>query len=219
VALCLVLMECILSFAPRVPSLSVCIEFAIVVLIVALAFSALRSSRLSTNLFAMISLLIGIYYTFAVIYMYLESEDFVYLAFIFGLLQIILGILIVTNRFANRPSSSIKYTYSLIPIGYLALLAVHKPRPIEANHTMFVVQLITIFLLILPSSPPSKRYSRVCKALILFIATFFILYAVIAVFAGGYFYAVGYSIYGLVIAWLGLKVSPYAHLPTVNRVS
>ena len=76
----------------------------------------------------------GMLYIMSNLYLYLEGQKAIYASSFVGLIQILLGIAIV-YKYKEDTQNRIRVSYlmSIIPIGYIVLLAMHNPYPIASE--------------------------------------------------------------------------------------
>ena len=202
----LILTEQFLSLSQSMPTVASTVEALLTIAVILLFFRGLRAGRTAEKICACVSILVGAIYILSNIYLYTEGNHTIYFTSVVGTLQVVLGaFILIAPTVAIHNGIKPNYATAIVPIGYITLLYLHEPYPIEANITMFGMQLLLAALLVACPSNPGKRYKYATLGLTLLLSAIFAIYFVIFIIKGSNVNAIEYLCYAALTAWIALK--------------
>lgn len=206
----LILTKQFFSLSQSAPTISSTVEVLITTAIILIFFSGFRGEAFMQKMSAYIGIALGMFYIVSNFYLYIEGDTIIYTSFYVGLVQSVLGAAIVLRKPAPLLNEvKISYYMSVVPIGYIVLLAMHDPYPIEASVSMFGIQLLVSALLLFRIRQPEMKYIVFVKLLMLTVAALSFLYFILGIMNNLFIGAVEYCAYGVIVAWIVLKIEPY----------
>ncbi|MGE4423869.1 MAG: hypothetical protein AB7D39_16350 [Pseudodesulfovibrio sp.] len=206
----LILIKQFFSLSQSGPTISSSVEAVATTAVILLFFSGFRGKAYMMKICAFIGIAIGLLYILPNMYLYLEGQKIIYVSSVVGLIQVMMGTTIIFRHpYAAQNDVEISYFMSLIPIGYIALLTIHNPYPIEANISLFIIQLIVVALTLSTTQNTSKRHKNILTGSMIIISLIFFAYFIIGFINKSNMYSIEYLAYGLLVVSIALKVAPY----------
>lgn len=206
----LTLVKQFFSLSQSIPTGSSTVEAFATSAVILLFFSGLRGKAHMVKICAWLGITMGMLYILSNLYLYLDGQKAIYASSFVGLIQMILGIAIVYKHKEDTQNRiRVSYLMSIIPIGYIVLLAMHNPYPIEANVSMFIIQLAVVLLLFSRRKNPSKKYLNILTGLMFVISSLSVVYSALSFMKGANMNSLEYLAYGVIVFLIALKVNPY----------
>jgi len=206
----LILIKQFFSLSQSIPTSFSTVEAFATSIVILLFFSGLRGKAHMVKVCAWIGVTIGMLYILSNLYLYLEGQRTIYASSFVGLIQVMLGMAILYKpKYDSQKIIKVSYLMAIIPIGYIVLLSTHNPYPIEANISMFIIQLAVVLLLFSKSKNPSKKYIIFLTRVIFFISLLSVVYSTLSFMNGASINSLEYLAYGVIVFLIALKANPY----------
>ena len=206
----LILIKQFLSLSQSNPTIASSVEAVATTVVILIFFGGFRGKTYMVKICAYIGIAVGGVFIASNAYLYSEGQQLIYASSVIGVIQIVLGASILYGQqIVVRSDGKISYLMSIIPIGYIALLAFHDQYPIEANISMFIIQLFVVALILFINQNTSKNYRNILTGLIFLISLIFFVYSIIGFLQNANANSLGYLLYAVLVFMVAFKVSPY----------